>query len=117
VGNLQSNCRLELDRILEEPQLCFFTYAIFVGAEFWKTIPSTEPFRVVLGNVRDKLYQTRERMRQQLSSGKSDIPLDETFTDKSQVAIRDQDFSMLVTDTVEVLCFCKPFVCYGGIFA
>ncbi|XP_024375528.1 phosphoenolpyruvate carboxylase 2 isoform X4 [Physcomitrium patens] len=53
--------------------------------EFWKTIPSTEPFRVVLGDVRDKLYQTRERMRQQLSSGKSEIALDETFTDKSQI--------------------------------
>lgn len=56
-----------------------------LAAEFWKQIPSTEPFRVILGDVRDRLYQTRERMRHILSSGKSDIPEDETFTSVDQV--------------------------------
>ncbi len=54
-------------------------------AEFWKTIPATEPFRVVLADIRDKLYQTRERMRQLLASGKSEIPVEETFTKVGQV--------------------------------
>ncbi|KAJ0244731.1 Phosphoenolpyruvate carboxylase 3 [Hirschfeldia incana] len=49
--------------------------------EFWKTIPPTEPYRVVLGDVRDKLYHTRERSRQLLSNGTSDIPEEATFTD------------------------------------
>ncbi|KAH9570181.1 hypothetical protein CY35_02G027600 [Sphagnum magellanicum] len=52
--------------------------------EFWKTIPATEPFRVVLADIRDKLYQTRERMRQLLASGKSEIPVEETFTKVGQ---------------------------------
>ncbi|KAG2317832.1 hypothetical protein Bca4012_068772 [Brassica carinata] len=52
--------------------------------EFWKTIPPTEPYRVVLGDVRDKLYHTRERSRQLLSNGTSDIPEEATFTDVEQ---------------------------------
>ncbi|CAF2078809.1 unnamed protein product [Brassica oleracea] len=52
--------------------------------EFWKTIPPTEPYRVVLGDVRDTLYHTRERTRQLLSNGISDIPEEATFTDVEQ---------------------------------
>lgn len=55
--------------------------------EFWKHIPPNEPFRVLLGDMRDKLYNTRERMRQLLANGKSDINLEDTFTDASQVCL------------------------------
>ncbi|KAL6603961.1 hypothetical protein ACP70R_044322 [Stipagrostis hirtigluma subsp. patula] len=48
--------------------------------EFWKQIPPTEPYRVMLGYVRDKLYYTRERARHLLTTGFSDIPEDSTFT-------------------------------------
>ncbi|CAN1759189.1 Phosphoenolpyruvate carboxylase 2 [Linum perenne] len=48
--------------------------------EFWKQIPANEPYRVLLGYVRDKLYNTRERSRQLLASGMSDIAEDSTFT-------------------------------------
>ncbi|KAG0575701.1 hypothetical protein KC19_5G024900 [Ceratodon purpureus] len=53
--------------------------------EFWKHIPPNEPFRVLLGDMRDRLYNTRERMRQMLANGKSDINLEDTFTDASQI--------------------------------
>ncbi|KAF7109559.1 hypothetical protein CFC21_109801 [Triticum aestivum] len=52
--------------------------------EFWKQVPPTEPYRVILGYVRDKLYYTRERSRHLLTSGSSDIPADSTFTDVEQ---------------------------------
>nr|ABG01962.1 phosphoenolpyruvate carboxylase [Sesuvium portulacastrum] len=48
--------------------------------EFWKQIPPNEPYRVVLADVRDKLYNTRERARQVLANGYSDIPEEATFT-------------------------------------
>lgn len=48
--------------------------------EFWKQVPSNEPYRVILGDVRDKLYHTRERARQLLANGISDIPEELTFT-------------------------------------
>ncbi|KAK4484496.1 hypothetical protein RD792_007079 [Penstemon davidsonii] len=47
--------------------------------EFWKQVPPNEPYRVILGHVRDKLYYTRERARQMLTDGVSDIPEDSTF--------------------------------------
>lgn len=53
--------------------------------EFWKPIPPNEPFRVVLGDIRDKLYQTREHFQQLLASGKSDIQEAETFLSKEQI--------------------------------
>lgn len=56
-------------------------------AEFWKQVPPSEPYRVVLGDVRDKLYHTRERTRQLLSHGYSDIPEEATFTSVEQVII------------------------------
>lgn len=52
--------------------------------EFWKHIPANEPYRVILGDVRDKLYNTRERSRQLLSQGVSDFPEDTTYTDLEQ---------------------------------
>eukprot|EP00256_Glycine_max_P022333 XP_003543306.1 phosphoenolpyruvate carboxylase 2 [Glycine max] len=48
--------------------------------EFWKQVPPNEPYRVILGDVRDKLYNTRERARQLLANGTSDIPEETTFT-------------------------------------
>nr|AJD81368.1 phosphoenolpyruvate carboxylase isoform 2 [Egeria densa] len=52
--------------------------------EFWKQIPPTEPYRVILGEVRDKLYNTRERARHLLTNGISDIPEESTFTSVEQ---------------------------------
>lgn len=60
-------------------------FCVWSESEFWKHIPPNEPFRVLLGDMRDKLYNTRERMRQMLATGKSDIPVEDTFTDASQV--------------------------------
>ncbi|KAH7844564.1 hypothetical protein Vadar_029450 [Vaccinium darrowii] len=48
--------------------------------EFWKQVPPNEPYRVILGDVRDKLYHTRERARQLLANGFSDIAEETTFT-------------------------------------
>ncbi|CAL5351013.1 unnamed protein product [Camellia sinensis] len=42
--------------------------------EFWKQVPASEPYRVILSDVRDKLYQTRERSRHLLAHDISDIP-------------------------------------------
>ncbi|KAL5055081.1 hypothetical protein RYX36_035763 [Vicia faba] len=52
--------------------------------EFWKQVPPTEPYRVILGDVRDKLYNTRERARQLLANGSSEIPQETTFTNVEQ---------------------------------
>ncbi|XP_066369234.1 phosphoenolpyruvate carboxylase 3 [Miscanthus floridulus] len=48
--------------------------------EFWKQIPPNEPYRVILGAVRDKLYNTRERARHLLATGFSEISEDSVFT-------------------------------------
>ncbi|KAG1367917.1 Phosphoenolpyruvate carboxylase, housekeeping isozyme [Cocos nucifera] len=52
--------------------------------EFWKQVPPNEPYRVILSDVRDKLYNTRERSRHLLSNGYSDIPEEATFTNVEQ---------------------------------
>ncbi|KAL8151101.1 hypothetical protein V2J09_020909 [Rumex salicifolius] len=52
--------------------------------EFWKKIPRNEPYRVVLADVRDKLYNTRERSRQLLADGASDFPEEATYTHVDQ---------------------------------
>ncbi|XP_072959263.1 phosphoenolpyruvate carboxylase 1 [Typha angustifolia] len=52
--------------------------------EFWKQVPANEPYRVILGDLRDKLYNTRERSRHLLSNGTSDIPEEATFTNVEQ---------------------------------
>lgn len=54
-------------------------------SEFWKQVPPSEPYRVILGDVRDKLYQTRERSRHLLAHGISDIPEEATYTNVEQV--------------------------------
>ncbi|MCO5572712.1 hypothetical protein L7F22_026471 [Adiantum nelumboides] len=53
--------------------------------EFWKPIPPNEPFRVVLSSVRDRLYNTREHMRDLLAIGKSDIAEEDIFTSVDQI--------------------------------
>lgn len=60
---------------------------IFLYAEFWKQVPPNEPYRVILGDLRDKLYHTRERTRHLLTSGISDIPEEATFTNVEQVSL------------------------------
>ncbi|KAI9108775.1 hypothetical protein K1719_020080 [Acacia pycnantha] len=40
--------------------------------EFWKQIPPSEPYHVILGDVRDKLYNTRECARR--CSGRPWLP-------------------------------------------
>lgn len=40
---------------------------------------------MILSDVRDKLYNTRERSRELLSSGHSDIPEEATLTNIEQV--------------------------------
>ncbi|KAG5597569.1 hypothetical protein H5410_038801 [Solanum commersonii] len=52
--------------------------------EFWKQVPPSEPYRVIIGDVRDKLYHTRERARQLLSNGFSEIPEEATYTNIEQ---------------------------------
>ncbi|CAH9109522.1 unnamed protein product [Cuscuta epithymum] len=52
--------------------------------EFWKQIPPNEPYRVILADVRDKLYGTRERARQLLANGISDIPEETAFINVEQ---------------------------------
>lgn len=61
------------------------TGIVWWNSEFWKHIPPNEPFRVLLGDMRDRMYYTRERMRQLLATGKSDINVEDTFTDALQV--------------------------------
>ena len=63
-----------------------FTFSIS-AAEFWKKVPPNEPYRVILSDVRDKLYNTRERSRELLSSGHSDVPEEATLTSVEQVEI------------------------------
>ncbi|KAL7169611.1 hypothetical protein ACSBR2_034616 [Camellia fascicularis] len=53
--------------------------------EFWKQVPPSEPYRVILSEVRDKLYQTRERSRHLLAHDISDIPEEGTFTNIEQL--------------------------------
>jgi len=60
--------------------LCFNLFA-----DFWKQIPLNEPYRVILADVRDKLYHTSERAHQLLSRGASDIPSEATLTNVDQV--------------------------------
>ncbi|KAG5597239.1 hypothetical protein H5410_038471 [Solanum commersonii] len=52
--------------------------------EFWKKIPPNEPYRVLLADVRDRLYNTQERARQLLANGFSDVPEESTFTKLEQ---------------------------------
>ncbi|XLR50824.1 hypothetical protein S83_001496, partial [Arachis hypogaea] len=62
--------------------------------EFWKQIPLNEPYCVILGDVRDKLYNTYERARQLLANGTSDIPEETTFTNVEQVLSSEQPYKL-----------------------
>ncbi|KAK5840103.1 hypothetical protein PVK06_008977 [Gossypium arboreum] len=53
--------------------------------EFWKQIPPSGPYRAILGDVRDRLYQTRERSLQLLSHCMSEIPEEANFTNIEQI--------------------------------
>lgn len=55
-------------------------------AEFWKFIPPTEPYRVLLSEVRDKLYYTREHFQAQLEGRQS-------YTDEADLVLRTDDVS------------------------
>nr|AAO15570.1 phosphoenolpyruvate carboxylase [Lupinus albus] len=48
--------------------------------EFWKIIPSSEPYRVILGDVRDKLYRKSRGSCHLLAQGYSEIPGEEILT-------------------------------------
>ncbi|TKY49171.1 Phosphoenolpyruvate carboxylase [Spatholobus suberectus] len=58
----------------------YHTLSLNLRDRILEKIPSNEPYRVVLGEVRDRLYQTRERSRHLLAHGYSDIPEEATFT-------------------------------------
>ena len=56
-------------------------------ADFWRSLPMEEPYRVVLAEVRDKLYNTREAL-QAVIMGKAEAldPADDSiFRDKNQL--------------------------------
>ncbi|GBG60875.1 hypothetical protein CBR_g15996 [Chara braunii] len=53
--------------------------------EFWSSSPPSEPYRVLLGAIRDKLFHTRERMMNLLEMGYSSIPEADTFTSAEQL--------------------------------
>ncbi|KAJ6686295.1 PHOSPHOENOLPYRUVATE CARBOXYLASE [Salix purpurea] len=64
-----------------------YNFLFFMGYEniILETVPPNESCRVILGDVRDKLNNTRERSRQLLANGKSDIPENSIFTNAEQV--------------------------------
>lgn len=61
------------------------SFLLKLFTEFWKQIPLSEPYRVILGDVRDKLYNTREHAHKLLANGSSDVPEESTFTHIDQV--------------------------------
>ncbi|XLS51724.1 hypothetical protein HN51_012401 [Arachis hypogaea] len=72
----------------------------FSHLQFWKQIPPNEPYRVILGDVRDKLYNTRERARQLLANGTSDIPEETTFTNVEQVMTKSKAMGIHIINEV-----------------
>lgn len=81
-----SNSFIEINTVLVHScTLEFLRRFLLYYTEFWKTIPPSEPYRVIIGEVRDKLYQTRERSRHLLAQGTSDIPEEATYTNVEQV--------------------------------
>lgn len=81
--------------------------ASLLAAEFWKQIPPNEPYRVILGDVRDKLYNTRERARHLLAHGNSEIPEETTFTNVDQVLSSYYSFNHLTSLKRQPLCYNK----------
>lgn len=74
-------------RIIIGISYALIAFLIILNAEFWKQVPPSEPYRVILSDVRDKLYHTRERSHHLLSNGYSDIPEEATFTNVEQVKL------------------------------
>jgi phosphoenolpyruvate carboxylase len=74
-----------------------------VHAEFWKQVPPNEPYRVILGDVRDKLYYTRERSRHLLTTGISDIPEEATFTNVEQVLSFSVIYIFVIVDVILII--------------
>lgn len=74
-----------------------------VHAEFWKQVPPNEPYRVILGDVRDKLYYTRERSRHLLTTGISDIPEEATFTNVEQVLSFSVIYIFVIVDELIII--------------
>ncbi|KAK7311446.1 hypothetical protein RJT34_09590 [Clitoria ternatea] len=62
--------------------------------EFWKQIPPNESYRVILGDIKDKLYNTRERARQLLANGTFEIPKETAFTNVEQAYLSEYGFSL-----------------------
>jgi phosphoenolpyruvate carboxylase len=93
---LEVNVEVEPDQVIDLIQAVHFlgiksllnvaaTMVAHHLSEFWKHIPLSEPFRLLLGDMRDKLHNSRERMRQLLATGKCDIPVEDTYTDAAQI--------------------------------
>ncbi|TVU07791.1 hypothetical protein EJB05_41160, partial [Eragrostis curvula] len=68
-GAATDELRAQADELLSAPRKASKHYI-----EFWRAIPSTEPYRVLLGDLRDKLYNTSERWKDLLATGFSEIP-------------------------------------------
>ncbi|KAK1324956.1 Phosphoenolpyruvate carboxylase, housekeeping isozyme [Acorus calamus] len=77
--------------------------------EFWKKVPPNEPYRVILGEVRDKLYNTREWSRHLLSNGYSDIPEEATYTNIEQISL-----GFIFVQFLEPLELCYRSLCSCG---
>ena len=45
--------------------------------DFWKTIPENEPYRVLLGELRDKLYETMEQLQKVVADPSIELDLDD----------------------------------------
>lgn len=69
---------------------------------------------MVLGDVRDKLYHTRERARQLLSNGTSDVPEEATFNNLEEVITFFFQFRILLFPVIIlVLNLCVCCVVFG----
>eukprot|EP00475_Leptophrys_vorax_P002830 TRINITY_DN11602_c0_g1_i1.p2 TRINITY_DN11602_c0_g1~~TRINITY_DN11602_c0_g1_i1.p2 ORF type:complete len:852 (-),score=93.10 TRINITY_DN11602_c0_g1_i1:159-2348(-) len=53
--------------------------------EFWKQVPSSEPYRVVLCEVRDRLWNTRDHYQQLMLHGKSDFNDEDIYVSADQL--------------------------------
>ncbi|CAD6219755.1 unnamed protein product [Miscanthus lutarioriparius] len=86
--------------------------------EFWKKVPPNQPYRVILSDVRDKLYNTREQSRELLSSGHSDIPEEATLTTVEQWVLICRCHLLQLLEPLELcyrsLCACGDRVIADG---
>ncbi|GBG63625.1 hypothetical protein CBR_g38936 [Chara braunii] len=53
--------------------------------EFWSVIPPSEPYRLLLSSVRDKLFNTRERLMHILQTGFSYVSEEDTIHSKEEL--------------------------------